>query len=447
MLSISFVVICLSLYFIAGYRKDVMHPGVWTNLAFLAYAASGLYFVFFGFDRAFFLEEANISDDDVYQYLNISMIYVLISFIFCNIGFFSSDVIWRTRGVIREEGEIFPNIKHIIFAFIGGILVIVGGFSWIYISLQMAGGVVSLFRNVAAFRYLAEDSGVSTLPYHLAYAGIMMWMIAFLSRRNGKIIGLLFVPLGVIMILSTGRITQAGVFGLSSLLAYFVSKNGIVRLKSLILILFPFMTSLISYFFYRQFTSYRFSGKEDGFSISGSGNYVNYIYSVFDNILYNIFGKGNALDLQQISLILNGLDANLIEYKYGLTYFDWVFTLFDRNNVISVGIRVKEAFFPDMVGAPVPGMIGEAIMNFGYMFPVVLFIFCISSSCLYYVYLSSRSVLVKVLYCKFIVGFWAIFMKVDSSNVLVFLWSIVPLLIVYLFAVLMGSILYGKLWG
>lgn len=438
LLTLSILLLIAALGSALSYRRDVLHPGFWTNIGFIGYAAGGLYYVAYGYDGASFLNLADFKDQDRSWWFDFSIVIVWVGYLACNAGFWLGNTCFRVRrldpAVAVARMVPSPAFVRTMAKYSAIFLIIIGTVYWLYVAQRLSGSVLGLFRNVAAYRYLVADAGLTILPYHLAYVGIQIWMLSWLGEKRGRSIGLFFIPLGVVIILTTGRISLAGGFGLSALLAYIMSVRGCVRIGVLSKILIALVPFSLIFYFYRQMTSYVYIGKEQNFALLESSDYSsgNYIISYkYDYILTSIFGGGNIPDLQQIILIIKGMQDSVLSLAWGATYVDWISNLFSQNSIQSVGYRILNAYFPDKVGGPTPGMIGEAILNFGYFGFLALFILCFVMTMIYTSSFNSKSYIVKLLYCKFIVGTWALFIKVDSSLFLGYIWVAFPLLIAW----------------
>ena len=116
---------------------------------------------------------------------------------------------------------------------------------------------------------------------------------------------------------------------------------------------------------------------------------------------------------------------------YGSTYFDWLLNFISVGDTQSVGYRILNAYFPEKVGGPTPGATGEALLNFGPFFPVALMFFGYFMVKYQRYAKKSTSVLVKFIYLKTLLHFWALFIKVDSSLLLGLAWQIVPITIIW----------------
>lgn len=438
--TLSILLLIAALWTALGYRRDVLHPGFWTNIGFIGYAAGGLYYVAYGYDGASFLNLADFKDEERAWWFDFAIVIVWAGYLTCNAGFWVANACFQVRRldpVVAAARMMPPPAAVRTMAKYAAIFLIIAGTGyWLYVAQRLSGGVFGLFQNVAVYRYLVADASLTILPYHLAYAGIQMWMLAWLGEKRGRAMGLFFIPLGVVMILTTGRISLAGGFGLSALLAYFMIVRGGVTISLISRLFFAIIPLSVAFYFYRQMTSYVYIGKEQNFALLENSDYAfgDYVISYkYDYILTNIFGGGNIPDLQQIILIVKGMRDGVLSLAWGGTYIDWISNALSRNSIQSVGYRILNAYFPDKIGGPTPGMIGEAILNFGYFWFIIIFIFCFIMTMIYVSSFVSRSYIIKILYCKFLIGIWALFIKVDSSLLLGYIWSAFPLLIAWVF--------------
>lgn len=457
--------------FYGGYqhRNNILHPGFWTNLGFLGYAIGGVYYFAFGYENAIFLNLAGIDPSSRGEWFLLAMTTVLCGFLVCNLGFYYGDRCSQrylepsSVNVVRRS---FPSTLQIWGGLVAIVLTVLGVLYWIYFARQIAGGVILLFQNVAAYRYLAADAGLSALPFHLAYGGALFWMLICLDTKKNHSIALILLPIGTVMILSTGRIALANGFAFSGILTYYFVLNGAVSWKvfaGALIFLFPFN---VVYYFFRIYTSYVYIGKAENFELLKSnsdvrasqptnGDEITASPSIFEKsegfsyfidaelvaaliykvkyILRALIGGGNVPDLQQIVLVFHGLFEGRLHLALGSTYFDWLRNLSGvriggpNEGVHSVGYRILAAYFPQKAGGPTPGMMGEAILNFGFLAPLAVFAFCFLMAVVFARASRSQSLLVKLLYCQFLIGIWALFLKVDSSLLLGYLAAAGPI--------------------
>lgn len=418
-----------------AYRRDILHPAFWTHLGFVGYGVGGLYYATFGYQGAGFFDLADISDIHLREELILeSMLVVAATWVSCAIGFVFADIIfrgggWRPIGVTLHPAVTLAKESAVV-------MVLLGSLYWVYFANAVAGGVVGLFSNVAAYNHLVTEAGITALPLNLVFAGSLLWLLAHLSSPRPRRVALIFLPLAAVIILSRGRITQAVLFPFAGLLLFLWVKHGAVRAKTFVRLALVLTPAVIAFFFYRQFTSYRIIGHADDFALATGGDGSLYetlsiALREIDYVLGEIIGGGNIPDLQQIALIIRGLDTGQMLQTNGSTYFDWAITLVSENTT-STGVRILQAFFPEKVGAPVPGMIGEAVLNFAWVAPVAVGAMCFVAAGLFRSAQSSPHLLAKFVYVQFLVGVWAVMIKVDSSLVAGFLWNVTPVILCWI---------------
>lgn len=456
---LSLIILCAAAYFAFKYRHDVLHPAFWTNLGFGGYALGGFYYALWGFQNAYFLNLAKV-DADRESWFVLSTLIVLGGLITCNFAFWLADR--RLARIEIRAGSAtlvspFPDEILLLAKIIAIIFLTLGVAYWLYFAHVIAGGVFAQFANVAAYRYLAADAQMSALPFHFAYLGIELWMLLWLFDPRYRSVGLLFIPIGMIIILSTGRIALSNAFGFAAILAYLFATHDKVDWRFFAVTFTAMAPINIAFYFFRQYSSYRYIGRPQDFPLAENVAVSNSamvatprregveawlepiaapeLIGKISYIAKGLIGGGNVPDLQQIILIVKGLLDGRLVLEYGATYVDWIQNLLGsrigspNTGIQSTGYRVLEAYFPQKVGGPTPGMIGEAILNFGPLAPFALFAFAFLMTLLYSSAVRSRSVLARLLYCKFLIGIWALFLKVDSSLLLGFLWAAAPIVL------------------
>ncbi|MDR7028997.1 hypothetical protein [Rhizobium rosettiformans] len=441
LLFLSLILLLAALYGGYRHRENILHPAFWTSLGFLGYSIGGIYYFAFGYENANFLNLAGIDLSDRGEWFLIAMTTVLCGFFVCSLGFHFGDRYaqrYLEPGSVNIVGRSFPSMLHIWGGLAAIVLTILGVLYWVYFARQIAGGVISMFQNVAAYRYLAADAGMSAIPFHLAYGGALLWMLICLDTKRNHPVALIFLPVGAVMILSTGRIALANGFAFSGIIAYYFALKGCVNWKVFAGALFLLLPFNVVFYFFRVYTSYAYIGKAEEFVLLEVGRDVDVetasaLFYKFKYVLKALIGGGNVPDLQQIILIFHGLFEGRLHLEFGSTYFDWLRNLSGvrigapNEGVQSVGYRILAAYFPQKTGGPTPGMMGEAILNFGFLAPLAIFAFCFLMAIVFARASRSQSLLVKLLYCQFLIGIWALFLKVDSSLLLGYLWAAGPI--------------------
>lgn len=462
---VSIILAISASYMAFRWKDEVLHPAFWTNVGFVGYSISGLYFSAFGVEKARFLNLAGVTSD-VYSLLSWSAIIVLTSFVMSNAGFYLGDKITKGREFVKPRFNSGLSDEVIILGRAGSlVLIFCGLIYYIHFADRVAGGIGQLFSQVAAYNYLTAAAGMSALPLHLIYGGAFLWLLTWAASARRQWVGLIFVPLSALVMLSTGRITLANVYAFSSILTFLLLYRGRVGWRAFGVGFAVLAPINITFFFWRQYSSYVFAGKKDEFvltkpipdhvppmpdQVSHVPETILQAPSSFDVLFMRmegsiaslmtkmkyvidwLVGGGNTPDLQQIALITKGIEDGDINLKYGETFGYWLQNLLssrigqDLGEPSSVGHVIKSVYFPDTVGAPVPGIIGEAIINFGYVGPLFLVALCAAAVMLYRAAISSGSAFVVLSYCLFLVGVWALLCKVDSSSLLGLLRMILP---------------------
>lgn len=164
----------------------------------------------------------------------------------------------------------------------------------------------------------------------------------------------------------------------------------------------------------------------DGLSASG----------LFDYMAYQLIGRGNIVDLQQIVIIIHSWNANNV--LLGATYFDWIYNMFDLlDQPVSVGIRTMQMYFPGRSGAPTPGILGELYVNFHLLSLLLFWAFGYITTWYSIRFWPRGSANLVVIHSICSAYFFVIIIKVDSSMLEnLFVWiapfAIVTFLLKYL---------------
>lgn len=453
--SILLIALCLASAFL--YRNDILHPAFWANAVLSGYGVGGVFYHVYGVDRATFLNLAHF-DQSRAPWLVAAIGLVFLGWLSANFGFTAAN----RHGGFRHlpKGGVLAAVdsgsKRTFICFAAASMVL-GFVYWLYFASAVAGSVAGLFINVAAVPYLVAKVGITSLPIHFFYAGALLWLASYIPQASKAWVGLIFLPLGMLVILSFGRISAANAFALSGLLSFLFVVRGKVKWPIAVAALGVLMPLNIAFYFFRIYSSYRYIGRPDDFPLmqdiptsldiptqdAPAGSPVGFgIYQRITYILENLIGGGNVPDLQQIVLIVSGLFDGRLGLTFGSTYFDWLRNLLNARigvsgeEIHSVGYRILNAYFPDKIGGPTPGMIGEAILNFGPLFFVLVAALCYLVARVYLTISESSSVFAKILYCIFLLNFWALFIKVDSSLVLDLIWAIGPFIALIMTALL-----------
>lgn len=395
-------------------RNILINPLSIFSFMYIGYAFGAYYYAFSDGDFGKFVSYLNLDRYEVEKLLNYALFYALICFLFFVFGFsvFYKKVNKFSLEVNKGNIYILNYYKPICF-----ILISAGLSYWVWMSYTLAGGVVQMLLYFQAFRHLIEDAELTTLPYHLYYSGIFFWLIASTNKYNKVSLYFIFFSfLGLIIGLSTGRITLAFTYIMAQLIFYYYCFPN--KRKKIIFILFSLISFGFVVYFLRILSNQYFMGVDLDLSDK--------------SLVGTIIGDGNITDLQQLVIVFKTFDSSNI--LLGSSYFDTI-----RNTIgtqfglqpHSIGLLIKELYIPNTSGAPTPGAIGEAYANFLFCGPIIMFMVGSLLSFIYMRVSYSSHPLVIMIYAIFLARFVFMYPKVDSTMMINFIWGVMPLLIIW----------------
>lgn len=399
------------------FSRDITHPYFWTNLSFLFYGISLVYLYIEGISGARFLLLAGLNID-FYTYLLYAACIIMIAKVSLEL------MVRKNRVDLHRPLKMFKVRANQLFLLrlISLALSAIGFTYWIYVTAIITGGSFKIFSNIGVFKHVIKDSGLSTIYFQFLYVGAQLWFLTFFLRGPQKSIlkYMLFAPAFVVM-LTTGRLSQSFLLLITPIFFAISAGDGTVPLKRVRSVLGIGFLLILGLYFYRQYTSFLYIGKpDDFFALVTNGKGQSYVAKA-------IIGSGNFPDPQQLMLLVHGLINGKMNLTFGTTYFDWLLNIITSGETQSVGYRILNTYFPEKVGGPTPGATGEALLNFGPFFPFALILFGYFMVKYQRYAKKSSSVLVKFIYLKTLLHFWALFVKVDSSLLLGLIWQIVPI--------------------
>lgn len=437
------------------YRNDALHPAFWTNLGFVGYAVAGFYYSAFGYQNAVFLNLAKFDVEGRQAWFLMALAIAALGLVVFNLAFKLGDHHSGVPKKVSPNTSLPPTV--LFFGKVAAlILIVLGLMYYVYFADRVAGGIMPMIGQVGAYPHIVAASGLSSLPFHLIYGGALLWLLTWLQRKQQVWVGLLFIPVSAFVILSTGRIASANAYLFSAILFFIYTSRGRADWKIFGAALAALLPINIAYYFFREYTSYAYVGRVQDFPLFAEDSAIQVGPDVagalfpqmerFNYILRALVGGGNLPDLQQLILIVNGLIEGRLQLTYGATFFDWIINL-ARSRIggadelpLSVGYRILHAYFPGKNGGPTPGIIGEVILNFGFLAPIALFGIGYGMTRIYAAMQNSRSLL-QLLYCIFIVSIWALLLKVDSSLLDGYLWMAVPISLCWMGLILISKVL------
>lgn len=402
-------------------RGDFFTPLFMFSVMFLGYGLGGVYYSYASDSFGKFVDFMALDTSSTVKLMEWGLIYATACYLCLSLGYWLAQSLTKGEAFVKrntvEKGFIRFFSKNYMFLVVP--LLFIGGLYWVYITHVTAGGIVEAVILFQVFPHLIKDAGLSTLPYQLYYAGIYLWILGI--QISGKKVGwgfLLFSILGFIICITTGRI----MLSLTYLMAqfFFIALTN-EHLKRRMILLFVAMMSVgVVIYFLRILSNYLFIGENAGLFEGG----------FLDEFLFRIIGSGNVADLQQLVIIFYAFDIN--DLMLGSTYLDTI-----RNSLggylglepSSVGLMLKENFFPVTSGAPTPGAIGEAFVNFNFAAPLFMFFVGFVFYRIHYFVLRLNNPILYFVYAMFLVRFVFMYAKVDSTMMANFLWGVTPMLL------------------
>ena len=397
-----------------GDRFDVGSPFFVFSLMYMGYSIGGLYYSqsdgYFGK----FIGFMNYNNEYIESMLVVATLFSCVCYVFFSVGycFFSS----KRVGFDYQSDSSFNCFFLTIYKHLAIVMLIVGFLYWVWVCQTLAGGVINAFVLFQVFPHLVAEHQISTLPYLLYYAGVYLLLIGLLLEKSK--IGFrfwIFSIVGFLISISTARISLSVTFLLTQLyLIYLVDS----KRRGLIVKLVFFIVALsFIVFFLRELSNYHYIGKDMNFNVS--------------SILESVVGGGNVTDLQQVVIVLSTFD--IADALLGATYFDWIintFGVYFGFDPSSVGLSIAHRYVPESSGAPTPGAIGEAYVNFGFGAPIFMFFVGLFFAMIKNAASKSNNIFVHFGYSCFVVNFVFMFPKVDSTMMANFFWAAFPFFVV-----------------
>ncbi len=414
----SFLFVIIFFANIAYGRNMLINPLSIFSFMYLGYVFGSFYYAFSDGDFGKFLSYLNLSRLEAELYLFYSILYAVVCYLFFVFGF---SIFYKKKNVVLRgtwNGSYYDSLL-ILYKPICFLLITIGLAYWVWMSYTLAGGVIPMLLYFQAFRHLIEDAQLSTLPYHLYYAGIFLWLIASVVKNNKvSFYFVLFSFIGLVIGLSTGRITLAFTYVMAQMIFYYFCFPE--KRRKIIIFLFSLMSLGFVVYFLRILSNQYFMGVDLDLSEK--------------SFIGTIIGDGNITDLQQLVIVFKTFDSSnmLLGKSYLDTFRNTIGVQFGYEPH-SIGLLIKELYIPSTSGAPTPGAIGEAYANFIFVGPAIIFLVGGVFSYIYMTVLDSKNPLVIMIYSIFLARFVFMYPKVDSTMMVNFLWGAGPLIVIWFF--------------
>lgn len=415
-ISLLIIKIFFSVWFFS-LKSDVLNSYFVFSLMFMGYAIGGVYYTFSDGYYGKFLEFHSLHDDKIVQYMNESLIYCLVFYFLMSIGYLlGKKFSYAKKTCSAVNYDFFKFLHKNRYSLIYPFLLLVA-FYWVYVSIVSAGSLYNAIIYFQLFPHFIKESGLSIAPYIILYTLVyMLFMLELVVRKRIGSDVVCVIVFSLVVILSTGRISQAASFFLTLFLFYLFFSKKAREQAIFIFVVIIFVSVLIH--FLREMSNYYYLTND--VSIAGEG------------LFKTIIGGGNISDLQQLIIVRDVFDYT--DYEYGRTYFDWINNLIGKYFGLeprSLGLTIYNAIVPigSSSGAPTPGALGEMYANFGYwgviLSPVIGFIFSVIDKNAHF----SQSPIKKMIYTMYLSFFVFLYPKVDSTMIVNLLWAVIPFLV------------------
>jgi len=221
--SLLLVIIIFSIFLFG--ENPLLNPLFMFSIMYSGYALGAFYYGFSGGEFGKFIGFLNLSRNETEFLMGESLIYSILCYIVFVFGFslfYKKNLLANNqqRSVTNYFFVVIRYYKYLCFS-----LLLIGLLYWIWVSYKVAGGIIQMLLYFQAFGHLVKDADISILPYHLYYAGIYLWLIAaVLKYRKVSVYFIIFSIVGLIIALSTGRITLAFTYIMAQMIFFYYYK-------------------------------------------------------------------------------------------------------------------------------------------------------------------------------------------------------------------------------
>lgn len=414
-------------------KITIFDPPYLVTAMFLGYAGGMLYFPTHDLRFALFFSQVSLgSDRDVRGLLLYSSIFLIVAVTLYIIGVYQAAKNYQHLNYCDYSSCIYSYRSNKILAsrhvsLISLIISLLGSLYFFYYS-RLAGGFGAMVESFSFYAHLVKEIGITTLPFNLIYLGFFLCLAHLvacrLMRRRISIYSLSICFFSFVVSVFS-FIVQARIYPIIGLfvvglmsLSFPVNRpirwSPSLKLLSLLASL-PVLS--IIFLVLRNENSQAINNLASQFVFSEISEFIDYI-------LYQLIGRGNVVDIQQIAIIIKAWPV--AESLLGLTFFDWLVNMFNRSEPISVGIRTMQTFFPGSSGAPTPGIIGEFYSNFNFLSLPLVWLYGYLSAAFSFRFWPRASAARIVSYSIIITFFFLIVTKVDTSLIDNLLFWLVP---------------------
>nr|QLL91050.1 oligosaccharide repeat unit polymerase [Plesiomonas shigelloides] len=419
------------LIFIFGKKnKDYFEPIYLFSIYYIFVYVSAFFTASTGFYNSIFIHSTYFYSDVGYVF-TVSLFVCVVSYLLVLAGYFMFAK--------RVDYMMFRPIEGVaspLFLVIALGLFFLGVFNFLYNVFVFSGGSLINYYTHLSMRSYEFAQGGTTLFYNFLYAGSYMLFIRWLQENKSGIFAILFVFISVLVIFSTGRITNT-IFYITSFLMIYYYNKGFYALNNKFFILGLLMAFLgVAGYAFRYASSLYFNGLYD---FSGNGIFL-FINDFFRLESLNMFlvNKGNIPNFALLMKVVDSWGRDL-NYMFGSTLLFplYGFISSDFFGLVPMpSVVAKQEWYSHIQGGnlPVTGM-GEMIVNFSIVgFPLGMVLFGALGAFFRNLFIKTKSNIYIIFYANFCL-FYLLYPKGEFNNFNLF-WmafpSIVFLLSVYL---------------
>ncbi|MCG8523317.1 MAG: oligosaccharide repeat unit polymerase [Pseudomonadales bacterium] len=433
------VVLCVPIF---SRQLKWYEPVCAMNAMLALLASAGVYFAYTGFTTA---EHAIHSFPELAQRAPLTLVYISIWMLCFYVGYY---LLRTVPFSVSKVGPIIPKLKGRQSKLALAISLICFVFAMINVGYNIwlfnPDSPLSFFTSfgVSKYREKINEGVYTTLGYHLFIVSLIFFRYSFQRWTLFRLSVLSIILLAsLVSILSRGQIF----FTFSVLLfffslEYFFSENRDRYFKWAIRILPLIFVCIVFSYFARLVSVEVFLAERDGYNIDVVQAFLNKLTGFGALIL----GKGNVPNLPAM-LVYEDHFGHVEDFLHGRSIFSWSAAFLPFFEATYIGYGISEAWYPNNVGGIPPGVIHEAVANFG-GWGALLFAFLFGAiSVLIFNSVSNRpSFILVIIYMALLVRFWFILPKVEFAVLSNAIWLFLPTAFIYAVFFVLAKTLYPE---
>lgn len=417
----------LTLYFVM-HKLVLFEPFTLFTMYFFTVVIGTYYLYSSNFEHSIFINYQSFSMN-LMDLLNISLIYIIVSYIFAYLGYISFKKSFTPKINLEDDGVSVKIVNLLI-----PIFMFIALLNFAYNIMTIGGGSLSSYMSqVSHSDTMLKEIGGTTVGYLFGYVAGYLWLYKLLKADSKLgIVFILFIFLTIIMKASTGRIFGTLAYLLSYVVIYYFVKIDIEikRHKKYILSLFLLVIAGLFFYFFRLASSINESGEIDATFLLKMSKYLN-----FDSIMYYASDKGNIPNVAILMKIIDSWGGDEMPFLYGESLITWLYGILPsgiRPEGYQPSVIIKEVWYSHAPGGHLPptGM-GEMFANFWYFGAVFgMYLFGALAAFFYNMLARFNNYWYLVMYANIAVAFIMLYPKGEFDNLT--LWHVMPIGFTYL---------------